>query len=249
MSYFQNELEKIGLSDKESKVYLASVELGPSPVQVIARKAGVNRATTYVMIESLTERGLMSSHQRDKKRFFSAASPENILAMIRSEKERIQTKEEGFRKILADLSLLATAGKEQPKVSFFEGEQGIERLREAIRESKVESIDEFAPIDDAYKYFPPHDEDHRGHFRKKYNIRLIYTSKKGPILPQKEKGVERRFVSAEKYPFSGDIAIYGSRVNIIYYSPKLLGVLIEHEGISNTFRQLFSLAWEGAKHH
>ena len=40
------ELQKIGLSEKEAKVYLAALELGQASVQNIARKAEVNRATT-----------------------------------------------------------------------------------------------------------------------------------------------------------------------------------------------------------
>lgn len=247
MNIFEKELEKIGLSDKESKVYLAAVEIGSAPVQLIAQKAGVNRATTYVMIESLTERGLMGSYQKGKKRFFVAESPENILALLKTEREKVAQKEENFRRILGDLKALAAAGKEQPRVTFFEGTAGIERLRESILESRAKVVEEFAPLDEAYKYFPPGEDDHRKKFRKNFDIKLIYTSKNGAFLPGKEGSVERRFVPAEKFPFAGDIAIYGSRVNIIYYSPKLLGVLIEHEGITNTFHQLFSLAWEGAK--
>ena len=53
MDELKKELEHLGLSDKEAKVYLAALEMGPSPVQDISHKAHVNRATTYVMIESL----------------------------------------------------------------------------------------------------------------------------------------------------------------------------------------------------
>lgn len=38
-----NHLKNAGLADKEAKVYLAMLELGPSPVLPIAAKAGVNR--------------------------------------------------------------------------------------------------------------------------------------------------------------------------------------------------------------
>jgi len=51
------ELQKLGLSDKESKVYLASLELGPAPIAAIAKQASVNRPTTYVIIESLIKKG------------------------------------------------------------------------------------------------------------------------------------------------------------------------------------------------
>ncbi|MEY4744239.1 MAG: hypothetical protein RL272_184, partial [Candidatus Parcubacteria bacterium] len=64
------ELQKIGLSENEAKVYLAGLELGPSTAQMMAAKATVSRPTTYIMIESLIKRGLMSSFQKGKKRYF-----------------------------------------------------------------------------------------------------------------------------------------------------------------------------------
>jgi len=245
MSYLEQELQKIGFSDKEARVYLAGIESGPSTAQQIAEKSGVNRATTYVMIESLAKRGLMGSFLKGKKRFFTADSPDNILALIKEEKRKIEEKEKKFASLLEDLSLL-TERKSQPKVLFFEGEKGIEKMRRSILESKERIIEEFSPIDEVYKYFPPAEHDHREAFRKKFNIRIIYTSKKGAFLPEKEGHVERRYISVESFPFKGDIAIHGSRVSIIYYAPELIGVLIEHEGISNTFRDMFALAWVGA---
>jgi sugar-specific transcriptional regulator TrmB len=244
MNYIITELQKIGLSDKEARVYLAAMELGAVPVQSIANKAAVNRATTYVMIDSLIERGLMSTMQKGKKRLFIAESAENIVALINDQKKQLLEKEDSIMKILPDLIGLAVSPESRPKVLFFEGVNGIERLREAVMKSGEKIIEEFSPIDEVYKFFPPSGKDHRQAFRANNTIRFIYSSKSGIVLPAREKNVERRNIPHDKYPFDGDIAIYGSRVNIIYYSPKLLGVLIEHEGIANTFHQIFSLAWK-----
>ena len=73
-----HELSHVGLSDKEAAVYLAAMELGPAVVQDIAKKAEVNRATTYVMIESLASRGMMSTFVKGKKRYFAAEPPERF---------------------------------------------------------------------------------------------------------------------------------------------------------------------------
>jgi len=54
------QLKHIGLSNNEAKVYLAMLELGPSPVLDIAAKAAINRPTTYVQIELLKKKGLVS---------------------------------------------------------------------------------------------------------------------------------------------------------------------------------------------
>ena len=69
------ELRKLGLKEKEVRIYLAGLELGPNTVQNIAQKAGVTRPTCYEIIQSLEERGLFSQEQRGKKRYFAAQSP------------------------------------------------------------------------------------------------------------------------------------------------------------------------------
>ncbi|MFB6225205.1 MAG: helix-turn-helix domain-containing protein, partial [Candidatus Paceibacteria bacterium] len=51
-----SELRNLGFSEKESRVYVASLQIGSAPMQKIAASAGVNRATTYVLVESLMHR-------------------------------------------------------------------------------------------------------------------------------------------------------------------------------------------------
>ena len=52
------ELRKLGLREKEVRVYLTGLELGPSSVQVIAKRAKITRPTTYEIIKTLKEKGL-----------------------------------------------------------------------------------------------------------------------------------------------------------------------------------------------
>ena len=56
----KEKLQKLGLSDKEASVYLAMLELGPSVVSDIAKKANINRSTVYVVLEFLKKRGIPS---------------------------------------------------------------------------------------------------------------------------------------------------------------------------------------------
>ena len=44
-------LEEFGLSEKEAKVYMASLEIGEATADQIAKHSGVNRSTTYVQIQ------------------------------------------------------------------------------------------------------------------------------------------------------------------------------------------------------
>lgn len=240
------ELEGIGFSEKESKVYLAALEIGPSTAQTIAAKATVNRPTTYIAIESLVKRGLMSSITKGKKRFFVAESPEKIFSMFEDERRDLETREALVSNIMDDLMVLSSGSKDRPDVLFFEGVHGIERLKENVVKLKGKPVDEFVSLDLAHEAFPVSEKDHGKLFFENDIGRSIYTSQSGIVLPRYafNKRVERRRVSYERYPFDGNIAICGDLVSIINYKPKLIGIQIHQENIAGVFRQMFQLVWD-----
>ena len=122
------DLEQFGLSDKEAKVYLACLELGPSTAAQIAQKADVNRATTYVAIESLTKQGLLSSHEKDSKTFFSAEDPAMLKRLLDQQREEVKNKLSSLEELLPGLEQIYNYSGEKPKVRFFEGVEGVKRV-------------------------------------------------------------------------------------------------------------------------
>lgn len=79
---YEQSLKNLDLSEKEAVVYLASLELGSSTIQEIAKKSQISRSTAYEVIESLIKKGLMSSLTKGKKKYFSAAAPETLTTLI-----------------------------------------------------------------------------------------------------------------------------------------------------------------------
>lgn len=230
------ELKKLGLSDKEAKVYLASLELGPSPIKDIAKQANLNRATTYVIIDSLIEKGLASSFTKGKKKYFSTESPDRLLSLLRVREKETQEQEREFKRVLPELREIYNLSGEKPKVRFFEGKEGIKAIQEDISNTKTKTMEEFFNLDIAYEIFPPGPKDHRRKMKQKLRdipIRIIYTSRKENILPKKEGLRENRFVSLKKFgkfPFTGEFVIYGDKVAATSPGGKTLIPLFVREG-------------------
>ena len=134
------ELRNFGLSDKESKVYVATLELGKATAQDIAKKANVNRATTYVQLESLKEQGLVTQISQAKRTFFMAEPPENVKKLIEKEKVEILFKENEFSKILPNLQAIYNVKEGQPKVRFYEGDEGVVLHRNDFLKSEPREI-------------------------------------------------------------------------------------------------------------
>jgi len=80
------ELRKLGLTEKQALVYLTALELGYTSIQKIAQKAKISRPTTYEIVKTLEQKGLISESKDKNKRYFIAESPDKLLGILRIEK-------------------------------------------------------------------------------------------------------------------------------------------------------------------
>lgn len=245
------QLEKIGLSDKEAKVYMASLKLGGAAIQDIAEEAGVNRSTTHVIMLGLIDRGLASSFTKGKKRHFAVESPEQLRVLLAEQEKVVMEKTKDLQKILPDLRTLYTSAETRPSVRFYEGKEGLKAISEDLfrTPSKDKEVNSFLAVDDLMSVSPEYGVNSKR--RSSLNIRLksIYTHKDGPVKEASSKALKReaRYIPKNLFPFSASIVIYGKKVEIITLSEPLTGVLIENEIMANAMRQLFKLSWEAAE--
>lgn len=248
------DLQKLGLNEKDVKVYLAALELGYSSAQNIAKKAGVNRATTYFIIEGLTKKGLMTEIEKDKKTFFAAEDPSSLGVIIDKKAKEAEEVKNVFKEILPQLESIYNLAAEKPKIRYYEGIDGIRAMRmEFINLSSTEKeIVGFISLDKLLKYFPKHEQEITiKRIDKKIKSRILYTNKVGAIENATDEKLlrEARYIPTDKFNFTSDISIYGDRISMIFLKEKLGGVIIESKELADMMRAIFDLAWEGAERY
>ncbi|MDP3771162.1 MAG: helix-turn-helix domain-containing protein [bacterium] len=245
----ERELSKLGLSEKEAKVYLSALELGPQPVQDIARKAGVNRATTYVMIEVLMQRGLMTSFERGKKRLFSAEPPDRLLSLIRVKERELQEQEREFSQVLPELRAILASSGERPRVRFFEGAEGLRAIREEILAADAKEMWTALDATGTTQVLNPQENaefDRRLREKGVLGCQLYVGVRSAEDLQRAHPHWQFRNVPAERCPITGEITVFGSKIFAFTIRGKLIGAVIESEELANTLRSVFKLAWDGA---
>jgi sugar-specific transcriptional regulator TrmB len=85
-----NALSSLGLSQYESKCFLASLQTGPATINQIGIVAGVPRTKVYGAVRKLVERGLLEPSEDDPK-IFVAKSPKDVLIpLLEKEDKRIK---------------------------------------------------------------------------------------------------------------------------------------------------------------
>lgn len=242
-----NELQNLGLSDKEARVYVASVQIGSAPMQKIAKLANVNRATTYVLVESLMKRGLMTSVTKGKKRYFQAEQPERLLEIIQKEKRELLAREETVKELVPQLMNLHEATQEvqgKPKVKFYEGKNGLLAVRDELLKSKEKEAFGLFNKDAVHKVFTPEERQDFSDKRisKKIKSHAIYTSKDGDTAVDSEKDFTHySFIENSDYSSPIDISVFDDKVAITSLDEPLMSVIIENEDIANSFKQLLLL--------
>lgn len=242
------ELQNLGLSEKEAKVYLANLELGQSSVQNISKKAGVNRATTYVILDSLSKKGLCSTFEKDKKTYYIAANPDSLEGMFEIQKKELEHRQKYFSTLLPQLQSINNSGANKPIVKFFEGKRGLTNCYNEFVASYKQSDENSAAFmfynkDKVNKLFT-HDE--RTKYRQfrvghKVPVKSIYASD-SVTMPNADNAVRIK-ISPKEFPVKCDIGIHGDSVRILLLD-KLSGILINDPDVAESFSSLFRLAWE-----
>jgi sugar-specific transcriptional regulator TrmB len=246
-------LQRIGLSEKEAKVYLATLELAESSVQNIAKKAGVNRPTAYVILEKLMGLGLASTLVKGKKTYFVAQSPSELENILKEQVSEIEHRKSELEGVMSQLHAIYNANSEKPAVRYFEGADGLVSMDRYGRD-KLEKNSELlslTPIDLIEERFGSRRKDS---LKERIDLgiksRAIYTHKDGKI-PTQTNAKELRegvFLSRDDFPLTGTISIYPDWGVKFYHfdQSKPHGVVVESKEIAQNMKLLFELAWKEA---
>lgn len=247
-------LIKLGLSEKEAKVYLAVLELAEDTVQNIAKKSGVNRATTYVILEKLLDLGLVSTIERGKKTVFMPESPSELVNILEAQKKAIDAKKQHLDESMNQLMAIYNAKGDKPTVRYFEGADGLEALDRYGHDQFKEGSEMVGiiPIDLIEEQFPVRRKtaiDDR--VKRKIRSRMIYTHKNGEI-PGYINNKELRdgiFLPKEVFPVDATVQIYPDwGVKFYNFNPNnYFGVLIQSPDLARNMKLLFELAWKGVQ--
>jgi len=85
----KNKLQSIGLSDKETDIYLSSLEIGPATVLQLSRASDIKRSTIYGIIERLEKKGLMTIQMQGFKQLYEALPPKNLEQLLERQRQEL----------------------------------------------------------------------------------------------------------------------------------------------------------------
>jgi HTH-type transcriptional regulator, sugar sensing transcriptional regulator len=242
------ELQKIGLTTEEARIYLACLEISGGPVSVIARKAGVHRVSCYHTLENLLEKRLLSQYNKNGVRCFAPEPPEQLMKLA---EEKINI----TKSLLPELRSLSSTLGFKPKIRFYEGRDGVEKVFNESLTAKQEILG-YTNLKLVTEFFPEFFKTYT-HTKLQKGIKTRYLSPTtiesvhvlDAFLPKKYDTnlLEILLVNKNQFLFENEVLIFGNSVGIVSLNKdELLGLIVESATFARTMKAVFDLAWLGA---
>lgn len=124
----EEELQKLGLSEYEARVYLATLGMGPSSAFHISEKTNIKRPTVYLALENLIKQGLVFENFINKKRLFQAEKPEKLSKLTKRMRRKVIDAEISLESILPEILKIPREYAEDPQVTVYHGLEGIKNI-------------------------------------------------------------------------------------------------------------------------
>lgn len=245
-------LRNFGLSDKETSVYLALIELGPSSVRTVADKASINRGTTYDILKALIDAGLVTYYHKQTKQFFVAEPPEKLLSALEDREEKLALVKKDIKENLPRLQAIFERSGNRPAVKFYEGDQGMKQILQDVLDTMKNSADK------TYFVYSSGTAEERRHLYtampdfnkkrtdKKIIVRVVSLGEVGGTFGLDER--RQIPASSDKLKMTHEL-IYGGKIAHIGLddSGNSIGVVVENESIYQMQKQIFDFNWQAIK--
>jgi sugar-specific transcriptional regulator TrmB len=222
-------LQQFGLTEGEVKLYLRLLTFGEATASGLAKKTNTNRTFTYDRLKKLQDTGLVSYVVKDTKKYFKAADPNQLLAILKEKEEQISA-------ILPELEGLRKVQGEGPDVKVFSSKKGVRTVLNTVlkRKGTVYVQGSFKKFEDVMQEFYTIWNSRR----VKAKVRLKVLSNEiidlslaeVDILPENEKSTITTFTF-------GEVHI------MILWSDVPVAIQIESKAIARDSLSLFNTIW------
>jgi predicted transcriptional regulator len=258
----KEDLNKLGLTDGEAKVYLSLLKLGSTKVGALVNDSSISYSKVYDVLQRLSLKGLVSQIIIKNIKHFNAVEPYQLYEYIKRKEEELNTQKGIIDKVIPQLAEFAKDNRDKKKSSaeVFVGDYGLRTAYEILFSNIIRRSKKNDGLykEEVLRYFYPHAGYHEiatpfysrlYQFQKSKKIKhkgiaTIAFKNSRQYKEEVPRDVNMRFVN---FPLPGTMDIFGDKVLIISWNNIATGILIISEEIAEHFKSYFDRIWVIAK--
>jgi sugar-specific transcriptional regulator TrmB len=234
------DLEEIGLTKGEIKVYLALAEHGNLGKSELSIKSKVSSSKIYEIAEKLVDKGLVGRIKKDGKTIYQINNPDTLMKFIEEREKKIIEEKEIVKKAIPLIKNMGL-NKDNSRFEIFEGNEGLKKCVNELLED-VKNNEEICGFGIEAKNIGLLHQYHRERTLKNVKQRFIFSDRNIHWTDYKRKN--NRFI--EDITDIG-IAITNKKILLVSQSKKPVTLVIEHPEFNKSFKQIFEKLWSIAK--
>lgn len=235
-------LTNLGLNEKEAAVYLACLSLGPTTILKISRSAVLKRATVYMIVESLKQKGLINMEVKGFKTLFAAEDPEKLETMLEIKREELKI-------ALPELVALYNLKGGEGKIKYYEGLKSVKSVYEFLLKD-IKPHEDYLVIGDQNLWYKLDSKYFQDFIEKRsklnINIRLLFPDS---AIAREHKKFEKNYNEKIKILPPGTVlttnmVIIPKLLVVHQLTPPIMAIVIENKSAIQMQRELFDIIWK-----
>jgi HTH-type transcriptional regulator, sugar sensing transcriptional regulator len=243
-----SDLLKIGFTEGESKVYAALLELGPSTVGPLLKRAHVAHSNIYEILDRLITKGIVTIITKSKTKVFQAVSPSNLTKYLDRKEEDLTKQRKILKKALPRIEALQKTYPRQEAMLFI----GLDGLRTAYEELFANK-----KKGDENLWIYVHDKKF-SHLTEKFYLHMWMDLAKGikargianeeyrqyPFAKAFQRKYNMRFAN---FPLFSHGEVFKDKFLLISWEDPIISVLVQAKHVSDNFKKYFESVWKASK--
>jgi sugar-specific transcriptional regulator TrmB len=237
-------LEEIGLTEGESKVYLSLLKIGSSTIGKIIKEAQVSNSKIYDILDRLNKKGLVGISSINNVKHFEAKDPKLINNLIQKKEDKIKK----IKEEIPRLKQMYEYAEPIQEAEILQGIKGIKTFTEMILEKLIKG-DTFyilgAPSEANELMGGYFQEWHERRTKKGIKCKILYNQ------DAKKWAKKRKTVPLTETKFLPDnvktpalIDIGKDYVATILFGERPLCIVIKNKKIYESYLSYFELLWK-----
>lgn len=248
---YKDVLARSGLNDSEAVVYEVLIKNGQTGILPLQKLIpSLSRTNLYNVLNSLTDKGLVSKTDAKKKLEYRPNDPFQLKVYLNDQERELSQAQKMIDSVIPGLSELYKNTTEKPVVRFYEGRPGIKAVMDDSLTANTEILEYIDPKD-VDKYI---NDANKNYVKNRIKLRIH----KKLLVPDNSFNRDRykssndvlteiRYLGYDFPAFDTVMQIYGNKISYMIIRPTTaVGIIIEDKFIATMHQALFEHNWASA---
>jgi sugar-specific transcriptional regulator TrmB len=240
-------LRSLDLPVTSQKIYTALLHNGQSTARLLSETLSITRPSTYDHLAILVKKGLVVEKKVENTTYFMADDIRHVKQTLEDKIEELNEKKDLFETMLP--LLLKEDKTESPRITFYEGKEGLTRLMNDILWSKGKTIHTLWPYDEMLAVLGKENlvRFNKRRIHEKISIEALWVedtkTTNNYIWDGNDILLERRRAPKDVISKMG-YTVYGDKVSFVASKKEVFGFIVQSKDFSDLMRMHFNALWK-----